>query len=963
MKIQKKVFTLSLLLLLIFTGYQSKEVQAAYDYTNQSCSIDHGRDIIFIVQDTPEMVKNDPEESRITEVLKLMDQAGDKDRFGLIGFDTKLTKKLGLTTNKLEAKRVLKTLGTHPGTVVGNDLSVGLEKAIQELSSRGNENDKMIVIMTVGTSINNMNLHTLATEAYAEDIKIHTVSFGDSLSVDSGTLRAIVNRTGGNYHHSPNAAYLWNVLSNLNQQVTNFTGREVRSDWKLTQDVNEARGLMLHENVKVDLNGYNLQVDGDLVLLSCSELRAVSGVITAKNIDQKSRSSIRLNNSQLNVTEYLKQDGLVSINGDYKGADVPELKVNEYAQYIHGFLDVKGQSVQIDSQYLQEGRVDLGGGSVHAKGNVHQKGYFNVQQGKLQVDGNLTIDGGLLKDDAFMENKALNVGGGVVQVGSMESMNETRATGNVKQLGGQLFVNHGIVRIYGDYSIADGWLTMIKGSMDTDTSDYGEGDGDFVHVHGNFSMESPRNHAKREYTQLGKPMHDQGHLTDGVLKVGGSFIQKGNREGHSIYTDRAQNYTKDYSRFNFGAAGRHKVVLTGKEKIDVVGTGFTFNLLELHGKRQDYSEVGPVKWNRLIEVDKSANTKLASLSINDIPVLGFNPNVANYFNHVVPANSFTSGVRTLKVDARAQDHLNTKVQVLNSVVATDGTAEVKVLVTAADGVTEFVYTVYVTVGSGSGGRVTSIELDRKELLFTENGEVIDPYLETGFNPQKVTIGYTVYPKTADNQEVSWTSTNEDVATVDPNGIVRPHKFGEATIVATTADGKFIDSATVKVLKQIDLLEGIKTLADLVSDNDRYNKIMSGLYDLSQIGIVVPGGYIDQVTFNMSGNLAIGTITTTSAVERVEVRVNGHQLGANASGIANEFIFTRRGLSVNDYVEVIAYDATSNELERIATTYPVQFTAGSAVSPGFYSLQRLLTDPVTFSVILAEFAPEQLRFTH
>ena len=958
MKIQKKVFTLALLALLVFTGYQSKEVSAAYDYTNQSCGINHGRDIIFIVQDTPVMVDNDPDNSRIEEVTKLMGQAEGKDRFGLIGFDTKITKELALTTNKLQAQSVLNTFKTNPGEVNGNDLSVALDKAVQEFKQKSNENDKVIVILTVGTSIHNEKLTDLATEAYTEDIKIDTISFGDLGKVDSGTLTSIANRTGGNYHHSPNAAYLWDVLSKLNQTVTNFTGREIFSDWTLTQDVNETRGLLLHENVKIDLNGYNLSVNGDLVLLSCSELRAVSGVITAKNIDQKSRSSIRLNNSQLNVTSFFKQDGLVSINGDYKGANVPELKTNEYAQYIHGYLEAKGQAIQVDSEFLQEGRVDLKGGSFHTKGNLHQKGYFNVQEGNLQVDGNLTIDGGLLKDDLFTENKSLNVGGGIVQVGSVGSMNQTRKTGNVKQLGGQLFVNHGTVKVYGDYSIADGWLTMIKGSMDTATSEYGEGDGDFVHVHGNFSMESPRNHAKRDYVQLGQPMHDQGHLTDGVLKIEGSFIQKGNREGHAIFTDRAQNYTKDYSRYNFNASGRHKVVLMGKQKIDVEGTGFTFNLLELHGKRQDYAEAGPVKWNRLIEIDKSANAKLASLSINDIPVLGFNPNVANYFNHVVPANSFTSGVRTLKVVAKAEDHRNAKVQVLNSVVASDGTAEVKVLVTAADGVTELPYTVFVRVGSDSGGRVTSIQLDRKEVTFAEDGG-------GNFKPQKTTIGYTVYPTNATNQEVIWTTTDASVATVDPNGIVKPHQVGEATIVATTADGNFIDSATVKVLKQIDLLEGVKTLADLVSDNNRYDKIMSGLYDLNNIGIVVPGSYIDSIKFNTVGSLAIGTIltnTSTPVVERVEVKINGQQLGANATNNANEFLFTRSGLGISDYIEVIAYDSTSNELERVATTYPVQFKSGSAISPGYYSLQRLLTDPITFSMILSEFAPEQLRFS-
>lgn len=947
---------LALWMIFVVLSPMSSKASGVYDYDTNSCGLERGLDVVFVINDSPIMRAHDREGSGIAESMNFIKTLQPNDRVAVVGFNGEAKNYQPLTVNRFAIDSSLKRfISTEPTPIGGNDLSTGLELALDEIERNTNENDKMIIVMTTGTSANNSLSLELAQQAYEENIKIHIFGFGPSTDIDRTNLERISRKTGGDYYHAPNAISLANDLSKLNKTASGFEGREVFSDWKLTQDVQESRGLMLHENVKVDLNGYDLTVDGDLVLLSCSELRAVSGVVSAKNIDQKSRSNIRLNNSQLHVKDMFIQDGLVVVNGDFGGASQPEIDVLKHTQMIHGFLDLKGQRAVISGDFLQEGRIDFGAGSVHVKGNLHQKGYFNVQQGKLQVDGNLTIDGGLLKDEAFTENKSLNVGEGVVQVGSAASMKETRTKGNAKQLGGQLFVNHGTVKIYGDYSIADGWLTMVKGSMDTATSEYGEGDGDFVHVHGNFAMESPRNHAKRYYTQLSNPMHDQGHLTDGVLKVDGSFIQKGNQEGHSIYTDRAQNYEKSYTRTNFQAAGRHKVVLTGKQAIQVEGSGFTFNLLELHGKLHDYSQIGPVKWNRLIEIDKAANANLASLSINDVPVLGFNPIVKNYFNHVVSSDSFTGGVRTLKIDARAEDHRNAQVQVLNSVVNTDGTSVVKILVTAADGVTQSVYTVYVKVGSGSGGKVTGIELDREELLFTQEAG--------GLKPEKVTIGYTVYPTNAVNQQVNWTTTNPAVAIVNPSGIVTPISIGEATIVATTDDGNFIDSVTVKVLKQIDLLEGIKTLADLVSDNDRYDKIMSGIYDLDKIGIVVPGGYIEKVSFNSSGNLVIGTVKAkTATVNRVEVRINGQQLGTNTGSNANEFLFTRSGLSFSDYIEVIAYDATSNELERVATTYPVAFESGSVVSPGFYSIQRLFSDPVTFNVLLSQFSPEQLRFS-
>ncbi|ARK25404.1 hypothetical protein SporoP37_12550 [Sporosarcina sp. P37] len=954
MKIHRKIIALLALLLVSLLVRQPEGTEAAANQSNNSCGIERGRDVVFVIQDTPGMQAQDPSQSRINEAIFAVDQADTLDRFGIVGFNEAVTHSFSLSSNKYQAKAALKKLLTS-SEENANDASTGLEKAIRDLSATQSVNDKVIVLMTAGTSINNEKIFSLANEAYEKDIQIHTISFGSTPSsiIDETTLRKISRITDGNFHTAVNAAYLREVLSNLRQEIADFPGRELYSDWTLTSDVTEPRGLLVHENVKVDLNGYNLTVTDDLVLLKCTEIRAVNGaVIKAKKLDQKTGSSIRLNNSQLNVTENVTQDGSIVVNGNYKNSAAPELVLASYTQRIHGYLNLNGQEAIISSPILQEGRIDLNGGTFHAKNNLEQKGRFNVQEGKLQVDGNLTINGGPLLDDAYMENKSLDAGGGLVQVGSKESMEMTNNKGHVRQAGGQLFVNHGTVKIYGDYTISDGWLTMIKGSMDTSTPQYGEGDGDFVHVFGDFSTASKRNHATRTYIHLGKPMNDQGHLTDGVLKIEGTFTQSGDGEGHPIYSDRMLQYEKDYSRYNFHAEGRHKVALMNKGKIRAQAKGFTFNLLELHGNLSDYPTDPYVRWNKLNEVVKSANSNLASLSINDKAVPGFTPAVRNYFRFEVPADDYPAGgAQTLKVDARPQDR-NAIVDILDRTLSSDGTGEVKVQVTAVDG-TKSVYTVEVKIGPGSGGKVTSIKLDRNEIVFTENDRGT-------YNPEKIVIGYTVYPTNATNQQVSWTSTNPAVATVTPGGIVTPHMKGETSIVATTADGGLIDTAAVKVLGQNDLLQGIKTLEDFVSDNDRFDKIMGGLYDVDKIGIVVPGNYIKKLTFTNPGMLSGGTIETDSGTARVEVRINGITLGANKAG--NNFIFNRASMKVTDYVEVIAYDAVSNELERIGTTYPVNFTSTSGVSPGYYSIKTLLENQVLFNQILEEYSPKQLRFS-
>ena len=203
-----------------------------------------------------------------------------------------------------------------------------------------------------------------------------------------------------------------------------------------------------------------------------------------------------MNNSQLDVSGTFTQDGLLRVNGEY-GNDTEEVVIQgDYVQKERGDLDLNGHSLTVNGNLDQAGNINMGGGSVHVKKDTTQKGWFDLGQGELAIDGNLYINGGPLMDDEFTKNKSLNVNGGYLQVGSLESMNQNRQTGNVTQNSGQLYVNYGIVDIFGDYTIKNGWLTMIHGTMDTSSETLMVDDGDYVHVYRDFTMQSPRSHAR-----------------------------------------------------------------------------------------------------------------------------------------------------------------------------------------------------------------------------------------------------------------------------------------------------------------------------------------------------------------------------------------------------------------------------------------------------------------------------------
>lgn len=934
-----------------------------YSYGNLTCSAERGTDVLFVINDSDAMLKVDINmsldpavtETYISEAIAYTKNLATTDRVGVIGFNDRVVKHADLTTNRYDTAAALQTFLTKDeNTRGGNDLSIGISTALDEFQKSNSTNDKVIIVMTTGHSINNEKSLELARLAYEQDVTIQTFGFGSGQGIDEGNLGKIARTTGGEYYHSTRAIDLRRNFASLKSSIVGFTGRTVSSDWKLTQDVTETKGLLIQDNVKVDLNGYKLTVQGDLILQPCAQLRAVSrSVITATNIEQKKGSMIALSNSQLNVQKEWTQNGLLQVNSDF-GGEAAEVIVNTYNQQLRGVTELKGRTMTVTSNFNQEGRMELDGGKVTVKGNMTQKGFFNINKGQLYVEGNLYVNGDSLRDDAFTENRSLNVGGGLVQVGSAASMEITRDKGNLHQTSGQLYVNDGTVRVFGDYLLTDGWLTMIKGSMDTTVADYGEDDGDYVHVYRDFLTSSQRNHAQKSFNYLTKPSNDQGHLTDGVLRVDGNFTQVGNKEFDKKYSDRSQNYTEDYSRFNFAASGRHKVLLTGNGNIQVEGTGFTFQNLEVDGLLTNYTTNALVKWKNLIERTKSSNANLRSLSINNIAVNGFNPNTANYPRHVVPA--VQSNV--LLVDARPEDR-NAKVAIYNNAIV-DNKARVLIVVTAPGGST-MQYTVHVTVGEGTDGRVTSIELHQKSLSFMEQVDysVVPP--QVIYSPGKVTIGHTIYPKTAANQQVIWMSTNEAVATVR-DGIVTPVGIGQATIVATTVDGNFVDSANVEVLAPYDLLEGINTLADLVLDNERYNRIMA-LYKLDEIGIVVPGQYIKSITFapNQSGYLISGNIEVDSRVKEIVVSVNGQKLPVANPGNGSAYTFSRAGLTVNDYIEVFAFNLAGDELERIATNYPVGFVPDQTIPFGFNSIQTLFDNPYLFDLILEYYSLDQLRF--
>ena len=86
-------------------------------------------------------------------------------------------------------------------------------------------------------------------------------------------------------------------------------------------------------------------------------------------------------------------------------------------------------------------------------------------------------------------------------------------------------------------------------------------------------------------------------------------------------------------------------------------------------------------------------------------------------------------------------------------------------------------------------KVESIELEQKEITL----QVSD----------KTTLIVKFNPELPSNTKVKWESSNEKVAIVDENGIVKAVGVGKATITVTSNDGGFTSQCKVKVTKQVE----------------------------------------------------------------------------------------------------------------------------------------------------------------
>ena len=156
------------------------------------------------------------------------------------------------------------------------------------------------------------------------------------------------------------------------------------------------------------------------------------------------------------------------------------------------------------------------------------------------------------------------------------------------------------------------------------------------------------------------------------------------------------------------------------------------------------------------------------------------------------------------------------------------------------------YTVYYSSGFTS----TYNESTNKIYIYEKYADEGDPVAVTDVALDKETISVeagktdqlkaTVSPANASNKAVSWTSSDETVATVDQNGLVTAVKEGTATITVTTEDGGKTAVCEVTVTAPAAEEGTIYKLTDQFTDGKEY-LIVSSDAEGSAYALTNPGG--------------------------------------------------------------------------------------------------------------------------
>ena len=229
----------------------------------------------------------------------------------------------------------------------------------------------------------------------------------------------------------------------------------------------------------------------------------------------------------------------------------------------------------------------------------------------------------------------------------------------------------------------------------------------------------------------------------------------------------------------------------------------------------------------------------------------------------------------------------------------ESTGEISGTPTNADAYT---FTVKAENNAGSDSKAFILTVTQPVTSVTLNKNTLELYTGGSEN-----LTATVAPDNATNKTVTWSSSDNTVATVDNNGNVTAVKAGTATITATAADDSNISATcTVTVTDKTYTISADPTALNFGSAYTGYTQPAAQTVTLTNTGN-------QPVTLNQpssTDNFVVGNLTDTELA---------------AGDTATFTVQPKAGLSAGTYSDTITVSDTNN---NVTVTIPASFTVKS-----------------------------------
>jgi uncharacterized protein YjdB len=182
-------------------------------------------------------------------------------------------------------------------------------------------------------------------------------------------------------------------------------------------------------------------------------------------------------------------------------------------------------------------------------------------------------------------------------------------------------------------------------------------------------------------------------------------------------------------------------------------------------------------------------------------------------NNVVPISKVRLNITTATIPVGGVEQLKASIYPTNATSKTVKWSSDNVLVATIDsdglvkGVAPGITVIRVSDVSGKVRFADCVILVQEAAIPVTNVSINKPITTVSVNGTE-TLNYTVAPSNANNKNVTWSSNNASVATVDNKGTITGIAAGSATITMTSEDGGLTSSCVVTVTNEAIAVTGV-----------------------------------------------------------------------------------------------------------------------------------------------------------